>query len=98
MQIKDFRNATSLWDGVHIRIYGGCGTTAAHVQIQMLDHMHISNLANFGLNVLLRLWLVLFLVTYREDFLPNEFIASLKSNAEFLKLLTFQLFISFHKI
>ena len=55
MQIKDFRNATSLWDGVHVRIYGGCGTTAAHVQIQMLDHMHISNLANFGLNVLLRL-------------------------------------------
>ena len=96
MQIKDFRNATSLWDGVHIRIYGGCGTNAADVQIQMLDHMHILNLANFGLNVLLRLWLVLFLVT--RDFMPNEFIASLKSNAEFLKLLTFQLFISFNKI
>ena len=33
-----------------------------------------------------------------RDFLPNEFIAYLKSNAEFLKLLTFQLFISFNKI
>ena len=33
-----------------------------------------------------------------RDFMPNEFIASLKSNAEFLKLLTFQLFISFNKI
>lgn len=66
------------------------GLTAAHVQ-----NTNVRSYAHFKFG---KLWLKRvaapmissFVLTYREDFLPNEFIASLKTNAEFLKLLTFR--------